>query len=334
MSFRHGGARGGGVGVALPLAAVALLVACSRPPERLVMARMAQPAGVLVYVGQDHGTFRAAGLDVVWRDYPAGRDALSALLAHEVDVAVAYTTPVVLQSFDHPELRVLTTLHTGRRNCAIVLRRDRGIVSAEGLRGRTIALTPGTSAEYFMGSLLAYSAIPASAVHVINREPNGLVEALRTGEVDGIVVWPPLLGRAERALGPNGAVVLHSDVYDEASLVVTRADVLATRRPALLALIRALARAEAIAADDPAAAPAALARALPGEDPVDLRSGLARVTPRLGLDNRTLTLLDTAAEWFGARQGRRGPPPRYVDMLAPSLLLEVEPEAVTVEGAR
>jgi len=159
------------------------------------------------------------------------------------------------------------------------------------------------------------------------------VPALVRGDLDAAAVWSPWAQRAERELGAAGVRVLASDTYTEASLLLTRDDVLAQRRPALVKLLRALARTEAELAGDRDLALPALERALSAHDARDVRRGYALVTPQLALDHLLLALLEAEASWYVSHRHVRGRPPWFQELLAPALLDGVEPEAVTVEAA-
>jgi ABC-type nitrate/sulfonate/bicarbonate transport system substrate-binding protein len=317
----------------LVTAALLACAACRPAPERVVLGFAPQPATGLVLVAIDRGFLAAEGIALEIRTFPAGRDALRALLAGEVDLATVYETPIVLSAFGGPSpVRLLTTLHRASGNTAVVARADRRIRAPADLRGRRVGVPRSTNAEYFLQTLLVHAGVVAEEVATVDLAPSDAVEALRSGTVDAVAIWSPYLERAQRAVGRSGAVVLSSDVYDEVSLLVTRADLLRARPRALVKVMRALERAERLVTADPRAALPALRRAFPAEDPADIAASWSRITPRLGLDNLLLALLTEEAEWFSDNGRVQGAVPDFAPLLAPGPLLEVLPEAVTVEA--
>jgi len=48
------------------------------------------------------------------------------------------------------KISIIATIQTSNRNNAIIARKDRGILTPQDLRGRKIATTFGTIAEFFM----------------------------------------------------------------------------------------------------------------------------------------------------------------------------------------
>ncbi len=310
--------------------AVALLVAAGcgggAPPERLLVGlpELTQPA--LAWVAQAEGRFAAHGLAVEVRRFSIGRDALAALRRGEVDVAIAFDTPVLLQAAAGPGLEVLTEVHESTRDQRVIARRDHGVAAAEDLLGKRIGVSLNTSAEYFNAKLLSFAGVPLDGVTLVDVAPGRLVDALAAGEVDAIVAWCPHAQRARRALGAR-AVELNADFHATMSMVVTRSEIRRERRGALVRFVAALADAERLAAQRPDVALAALRRALPDIPEEDLREEWTRFRPRLGISNVLATLLAREAEWSRARGGS---PVDVRGLLQPEILLEIDPEAVTL----
>jgi ABC-type nitrate/sulfonate/bicarbonate transport system substrate-binding protein len=315
-----------------PPAILLLAFACGgcrpAPVERITIGDVNLPTLALVFVAKDEGLFAAEGVDVVERRFPTGRAALDALLAGEVDVATAYETPVAGSAFSSQALRILTTLHASRSSTRVVARSDRGVRDPPSVRGKRIGVPPGTNADFFLDVFLAGAGVHPAEVQRVAMPPAEAGPMLARGEVDAVAIWLPH-GREPRALGVE-TVELESDTYVETSMLVTRDEVAATRREALRRVLRALSRAEASVQADPRIAVAALRRVFPEVREEDLREDVARVTYQLGLSNVQLRLLERAAEWQGERRGLEGPFPNLRRLLLPELLLEVEPESVTI----
>jgi NitT/TauT family transport system substrate-binding protein len=314
----------------LAAALVASSGACRRSDDtRLVLATARQPAFALVVIAQRQGYFEARGVAVEQRRFTSGRDALAALLRGEADVATAFTTPVVLADPGAPGLEILTTLHESRRNTRVIARADRGIRRDVDLRGKRIAVTRNTNAEYMLGELLTLAGIPLDAVEMVPSAPDAAVDALVAGEVDAVATWSPLAERATGKIGAGRTVELVSDVYTEASLLLTRREVREGRRAALVAFVRALADAERLVREEPEEAFATLRHEFPESTEAELREDWRRVRLGLGLSNVLVSLLRRESEWFRV-EGRLTGPPRDVEaLLEPAILAEVEYEAVT-----
>jgi NitT/TauT family transport system substrate-binding protein len=306
--------------------------ACARRPaaERLVVGVPTLPQATLVWVAHSQGHFSAQGVTVEMRRFTSGRDALAALRRGDVDLAIAYDTPVVIQAAAGPGLEVLTELHESTRDQIVVARRDRGIARAEDLRGKRVGVPRHTSGEYFVSTLLSFAGVPLDALDVVDVATDQMVDDLVSGQVDAIATWCPHAQRARRALGPN-AVELTASVHQTMSMLVTRTEVRVARRPALVRFVAALADAERLVGGRADVAIEVLQRELPDIAEHDLREEWTRFRPRLGMSNLLVTLLAREAEWFTERGVRPGD---VRELLRPEILAEVDPEAVTLLDPR
>lgn len=312
--------------VLVALAAGTTLALRRRGPEHhLVVAAVRQPATSLLFVAQAAGCFADERLALEERTFELGRDALVPLQDGTADVAIAYATPVLRTHARDPRLRVLTTLHTSTRNTRLVARRDRGVASFADLRGKRLGLAHGTNADFFADLVLALGGVPRSEVTRVDVQPPDAVAALAAGSVDAAVLFDPYAGYALAAAGP-GAIEIVSEVYTEVSLLATRSDLVAGRRAALLALLRGLACGERALRERPDVAFAAARARFPELTGAELGAQLERVTRGLGLDEVVRAVLSLEAEWMRGEGGA----PELSTLLDPTLLDEVEPEAMNL----
>lgn len=311
------------------IAALALSACAREPRERLALGTAHLPAVGLVFIAQGKGYFAARGLDLEVRRFTSGRDAMAELEAGRLDAATAFTTPVVLRAGREPSLRVITTLHVSSAFTRLVARRDRGITAPGDLAGKRVGVPRNTSAEYFLDVLLAWGGVPDRAVRIVDVAPEATPDALAAGEVDAVAIWPPQAERARRMAGPGGAVELGCDAYTELSMVVTREGTLGARRSALVKLVAALADAERLVHERPWEAFATLKEEFPEATEADLREAWRRVRPTLGLTHQLAAVLEDESTWFRSAGRVEGPPLDVGVLLDPSVLSEVDPEAVT-----
>jgi NitT/TauT family transport system substrate-binding protein len=317
---------------AVLLAAAALAASCrsSRSDvDRLVMADFNSVALGLVFIAEQKGYFADEGVKLDYLHFDLGRDALDAMLDHRADVSMAYLTPVVARSFETSDFRILTSLHHARDSTAIVARADRGIRSVSDLRGKRVGAPRNTSAELFLETLLALSAIPAREVEIVDLSPEDMPGALEAGRVDAVALSSPYRERIRRRLGDR-AVEISSDVRTEMTVLLAREDEVRTRRGALVKVLRALVRAERLAQERPDEALDVLRRRFPDEPAEDLGVEWSQIIPHLGVHNVLVTALAHEAEFIRSRWGRPRPAPEFRDLLAPGPLLEVAPDAVTI----
>lgn len=322
---RIGSARG-----ALLAAALGGLAGCSsaaEPVGGLAVADVRQPATSLFHVARQSGCLAAEGLALDVRTFDLGRDALATLREGTTQVAIVYETPLLRAAFEDDRLRVLTSLHTSTRNTRLVARRDRKVTDFSDLAGRRIGVARGTNADFFVDLVLRFAGVPRSKVTIVDLAPEDSVAALARGDLDAAVLSDPPAADAERALG-DGARVLRTELYAEVSLLVTRADVVASHERELTALLRGLACGEREIRRDPEAALDLLRTRFGDRDGAALRAQLARVSRGLGLDNVLVQVLRAESAWLRDSALARGSPPDLERLLDPRLLDATDPEAV------
>ena len=76
--------------------------------EHLTLADASQPVFALVYIAEAEGYFAAQGLQVTYKSFTSGRDALSSVVNGHADLATVFETPVVLRAYQGEALSVLT----------------------------------------------------------------------------------------------------------------------------------------------------------------------------------------------------------------------------------
>lgn len=296
------------------------------PREQLVVAAVRQPATGLLFFANAIGCLADEGVVLDEHMVELGRDALVLLHEGRADVAVAYETPTLRAAFADPRVRVLSSLHRSIENTRLVARRDRGVTRTTDLAGRRVGVTYGTNAEFFLDTLLHFEGVRRSDVTVVNVSPEEALQGVTSGDLDAIAIFDPVGQRVEARLGA-AATVIDLELYLEASLLATRDDVIATRRPALEALLRGLACAERRARERPATIVPALRDRLPGFTDAELEAQLARVQWGLGLDHVLLDQLRREREWL-EQLGVAGSSPDLARLVDPRILETVAPDSV------
>lgn len=303
-------------------------------PERLTVGVVELPATGLIHIARHFGHFEKAGVEVRIVPFPTGRDALEALLDGRVDAATTFETPLVAHALLGDTPRILTTLHQSSRNTRVVARLDGDIRGPADLRRRKVAVPRGTNAEYFLEMLARSAGVEPLEVTKVNVPPKDAATLFARGEVDAVAVWYPWVVCGHPPVEALECVELFAESYREFSMLVTRDDVLATREEALRRFVRALSMAEQLVLERPDSVVPALADELPQRGGPHLAEGWRRVTPQLGLDHLLLAVLDREADWAAARMDEPPPSVDFRELLYPDLLLEIDPSAVTLLGAR
>lgn len=311
----------------LALAAVWLAGAAAARELEVAVAR--GPVSLLFYVAEHGGHFAAEGVAVRLQDCGSGRECIARLAEGQVDAATAAEFVVTLTGLDRPRHVVVASVGSSVQQIKLVARRSAGIAEPADLRGKRVATVDGTSARYHLDRWLLYHGIDAAEVELRTLAPEGLAGALARREVDAVVIWEPHAAAARKALGDDVAALPRPRVYTQHFVLATTGAALAPRRDALARLLRALARAERLVAEQPAAAAVVLQARL-GLGPGEAEAQMAEHDHRLRLDQSLVTTMDSQARW--ALQSGLAPagtrPPNMLRAIDATLLRQTVPGAV------
>lgn len=295
----------------------------------LNLAVSSGPVSLLVYVAEGNGYFKSEGLDLNLVECSSGRNCLKLLIDGAVDLATAADLVVAINSFARPDLAILGTLSASSHQIKLIARRSAGIAAPGQLSGKRLATVQGTSAQYFLDSWLLFHGIEGRMVQHIYLPPDELGPTLQLKRVDAVAIWEPLASQAVKLLGDDALVLPNPRVYTQHFNLVSTRSVVAARRPDVMKVLRALARAQQFIREQPDAAMQMLARRLN----LDSAAALTLVKEqdyRLRLDQSLVSTLSRQLRW-AVREGHvkaDAEMPNPLRMIEPALLREAVPSAV------
>jgi ABC-type nitrate/sulfonate/bicarbonate transport system substrate-binding protein len=285
-------------------------------PERITIGVAHGPYALLVWLAQEEGFFDRHHLQVEIREYDSGAIALNDL-GPQLDLVITPEYPFVLQTDRRPELRILATVATSDIH-ALVARRDRGINSVIDLRGRTIGVTAGTAAEFFLGNFLALERdVSWNNVQIRDLPARELLEAVTQGTLEAAVLGGEEVFELQQRLGEQAIAWPAQWGLKSYWCLVTDEQWLAEKEAASRALLAALIAAE----EELARRPELVERVL--SSTAQLQPMLQGLRFRITLDQALLLSMEEEAEWL-----RLTPQPNFLQQIALEPLLLVSPQRV------
>jgi sulfonate transport system substrate-binding protein len=243
----------------LALASAATLAATSAVAATTNLAAGAAPAPashadaavnlsqVTLDIGDQAGTgaeslLKAAGLlgklpfKASWSDFPSGPPMLQAEASGSVDIGGVGDAPPVFAAAGGAKIAVVEALRADPNAAALVVPKGSDITSVSQLKGKTIAVSQGSSADYHLLAVLNKAGISVHQVTLDYLQPAEGLAALISGKVDAWDVWSPFI---EEVVHNDGARVLvnGSVIGRSYSFVVASRSALAN--PGKVAAIRA-----------------------------------------------------------------------------------------------
>lgn len=197
------------------LSAALLLSGCSllgggQEPEPLVPEQRTLSVGVgsaidtaPLRIAVADGRFQRAGLRVELVEQTGDADALAKLAAGDLDVAFASDVALFKAAADGSPLRLQGEAYTaGRNTMALVTLPESALQAPNDLRFPEIAVdTLDDLGTLTTRSALAGAGVDPERITFVQRAPETMVEAVRSGDVDGAWMVEPHITRAEKDFG-------------------------------------------------------------------------------------------------------------------------------------
>lgn len=264
--------------------------------ESFVLATTPYAGAAPAFVAVAKGYLESEGLKVTVQSHSSGKVALDAVIAGSADVATVAELPVALAAVNGHPVTILATLST-QTDYGIVGRTDKGVSVPDSLKGKRVAVTAGTSADFFLDAFLVRQRFSRADVQVLNRKPGEMAETLEKGEADAVSTWEPHVSEARRRLGANATTLFSSDgIYESTFNLAATREFAAGRGETVKKILRAMIRAEQFLASDQAASEKIVAQALE-KSPEETRQLLGRNRFAVSLEQNLLVLMEDESRW-------------------------------------
>ncbi|MCI6994491.1 MAG: ABC transporter substrate-binding protein [Methanobrevibacter sp.] len=176
-----------------------------------------------LFVADAQGLYNDSNITTELVQFNNGGDLMTAMASGEVDVGYVGITPVLSSIAKDVPVKVISSAQT--EGSGIVVTDDSGINSAADLEGKNIA-TPGEAS--IQNALLVYylnqTGLTVDDLNVSAMKVPSMNDALKTGQIDGIVTFQPYVSIA--ANESNSHVLADSDeiLPDHPCCVVVASD--------------------------------------------------------------------------------------------------------------
>lgn len=148
---------------------------------------------------------QATGWDIQWRNFDSGGDVMMAMASGDVQIGVAGSSPIAAAVSRGVDAQLFWILDNIADAEALVVRNGSGIVAAQDLAGKTLAV-PFVSTTHFHALFALEQFGLTGKVKVINLQPSDIPAAWERGDIDAAFIWDPALGRLKQ----SGHVLLTS----------------------------------------------------------------------------------------------------------------------------
>jgi ABC-type nitrate/sulfonate/bicarbonate transport system substrate-binding protein len=127
---------------------VVSLFSCQKKPAQPIQLTIGVESSLLsaaVWVAENKGIFKEAGLDVTIKEFDSGRLSFLDMLAGGVDISTTAPTPIMLKSFERSDFSILATFVHSEKDIKVICNSDK-VVLLETISRYTKVVLPGKTA--------------------------------------------------------------------------------------------------------------------------------------------------------------------------------------------
>ena len=182
----------------------------------------------------------------------AGPAVNEAMISGDLDVAIYGDLPALVLASKFDGVTFIAMDHSAVQQ-GIVVQKDSGIETVEDLRGKRVIAETGTTCQKFLISLLESAGLTQADMEQISATTANAQVEFAAGEADAVVLPCMAAYRLidEKGVGTMLAVAGSDERLDSQYVVSARNDFLEEHPDAAAAIVRALIRAQAFAAEHP-----------------------------------------------------------------------------------
>jgi ABC-type nitrate/sulfonate/bicarbonate transport system substrate-binding protein len=286
------------------LAAVLLMTSFSCvSPETPLKTRTARLAtlkletSALIFIAEDRDMFNSNGIQVEYKFYDTGLGALNGLLKGEADLAAPVGEyAMVGKILDGERIKAIAAIDRVEYQ-VIVARKDRGIGIPSDLRGKKVGVIKNTQQEFYLTRFLELNGIKTTDVVLVNVSFANSVDAITRGEVDAIILNPPLSGEALDTLGSTAVSWMAQANQLTQQLMICRDEWLQDNAGYIERLLKSLNEAHEYLTNNPQACKEIIRKKLDLKD-----KDIARIWSQnqygLSLDHSLIVAMEDETRWM------------------------------------
>lgn len=198
-------------------------------------------------IANEKGFFKDEGLDVDIKFLDAGRYCLDALVSNSTDFATIVEVNTAYFGYTGNTSVINIASIVSSTSSGIIANKSAGIEKPEDLKGKKLALSPGTTSDIFANRFIEKYNISSDEVDIRKIQPLAMQGAMTTGGVDAASTWDPHIYNISKSLGENTIVFRDPEAYTGYMLVAVRKDWANENNETVISFIKALKKAEQFA---------------------------------------------------------------------------------------
>ncbi|MBW4580318.1 MAG: sulfonate ABC transporter substrate-binding protein [Tildeniella nuda ZEHNDER 1965/U140] len=190
---------------------------------------------ILKSKGDIEKRLKAEGVEVEWKEFPAGPPLLEALNAGAIDIGPVGESPPIFAQAAGGDLVYAAAIAPNPKGSGVLVREDSPIKAVADLKGKKVTFAKGSSANYLIVQLLEKAGLKYSDIQPIYLPPADARAAFVQGNADAWVIWDPFYAAGET--GIKSRVVADGEGLNKIGGYYITSRKFTTERPKLLKAI-------------------------------------------------------------------------------------------------
>ena len=153
-----------------------------------------------LFTGIDQGFFKEQGITIEPQQFQKGPAEITAMQSGDIDISQighgAHSLAIKGQA-------TVIALDQLSKADAVVANKSKGVSTAADLKGKTVAVSSGTSSQIILTYVLQKAGLTTSDITTVEMDVAGMTTALVAGQVDAAATWSPNTITLKQQLGDN-----------------------------------------------------------------------------------------------------------------------------------
>lgn len=164
----------------------------------------------LATTARDKGYFKEMGLDVDMVEFQGGPAEIAAMASGDIEIAqIGHGAHALCVEGEGVVFQIDDTSLAD----AVIGNKAKGVNAIKDLKGKTVAVTSGTSAEIILNLALKSEGMTQADIKTVEMDANGAVSAMISGKVDACATWSPGTATIMDALGDKAIKLADNQDY-------------------------------------------------------------------------------------------------------------------------
>lgn len=172
------------------------------------------------------------GVQVEWKEFPAGPPLLEALNAGAIDIGPVGESPPIFAQAAGANLVYAASIEPNPKGSGVLVREESPIKTVTDLKGKKVTFAKGSSANLLIVQLLEKAGLKFEDIQPVFLPPADARAAFVQGTVDAWVIWDPFFAAGET--GIKSRVIANGEGVNKTGGYYIASRQFATERPAIL----------------------------------------------------------------------------------------------------